>query len=42
MYCSRECREKHWNTHKATCVLTRAKKPHDLRRVNLQEALGVD
>ena len=42
MYCSEECRSKHLNTHKETCAMTRAKKPNDLRHVNIKEALGVD
>ena len=42
MYCSEECQSKHLNTHKQTCAMTRAKKPNDLRHVNIKEALGVD
>ena len=42
VYCSPECQAKHWNTHRATCEMTRARKPADLKIVNFQKELGVD
>jgi hypothetical protein len=38
-YCSKECREKHWNTHRETCAITRGQAPTALKNVAHHEAL---
>ena len=39
VYCSKECRAKHWSTHREMCAATRGQEPTALKNVSHHEAL---